>query len=191
MLGLPPDAKIVLFIGRFNPQKGISTLLEVARRTLAERDGVIFLLVGDGELMPDAKMCAQTFGARMILAGQHRDVSRFYAAADLLFLPSRTEGLPMALIEAFAWGVPAIASNVGGIPEVVVDGVNGFLCDPMNSAHMCERLLQILSNDALRQSFGAHARSTAEANFSLERMSLETYRVYQQLCQGGRVATVD
>jgi glycosyltransferase involved in cell wall biosynthesis len=171
----------VLFVGRLSPHKGIVSLLEIARKTLAGRADVLFLIVGDGELMAEVAKCAQASGGRMILAGQQTDLAPYYAAADVLILPSCTEGLPMVLLEACAWGLPAVASNVGGVPEVVTDGVNGFLCDSSSVSHMQQRVVQLLDDDVLRRNFGAQARSTIAANFSLERMTRATWQVYRSL----------
>lgn len=180
-LGIPPDAKTAIFIGRLTHQKGPGALADVARRTLSAMDNVVFLIVGDGPLMSNLQESLQDLFPRVVFLGYQRDVTPFYNAADVLLLPSRYEGLPMTLVEAFAHGVPAVASNVGGIPEVIQDGANGFMCDPMRPDHMCERISQLLRDDTLRQRFGAHARGTVEANFSLERMSAETYRLYREL----------
>lgn len=184
-LGIPPGARVVIFVGRLHPQKGIPTLVEVMRQTLSTMSDVVFLVVGDGPLMPDLQICAQEFGSRMILTGSQRDVAPFYAVADVVFLPSRAEGLPMVLIEAFAHGLPAVASDVDGIPEVVQDGINGFLCHPTDVARMHERLVQLLGDVALRRSLGVQARSTAEARFSLDHMILETWQVYGSLVSTG------
>jgi glycosyltransferase involved in cell wall biosynthesis len=180
-LGLAVSGKVVLFVGRLSPHKGIVSLLEIARKTLAGRADVLFLIVGDGELMAEVAKCAQASGGRMILAGQQTDLAPYYAAADVLILPSCTEGLPMVLLEACAWGLPAVASNVGGVPEVVTDGVNGFLCDSSSVSHMQQRVVQLLDDDVLRRNFGAQARSTIAANFSLERMTRATWQVYRSL----------
>ena len=145
-LGIPPNAKIVIFIGRLAYEKGPDVLADVARRTLSAMDNVVFFIVGDGPLMSRLQEDMHGLFPRVGFWGYQRDVTPFYTAADVLLLPSRYEGLPMTLVEAFAHGVPAVASNVGGIPEVIQDGVNGFLCDPMRPDHMCERLLQLLKD---------------------------------------------
>ncbi|MBP7044736.1 MAG: glycosyltransferase family 4 protein [Chloroflexi bacterium] len=184
-LGIPRNAKVVVFVGRLTHQKGIDALVDVALGTAATMDGVTFLLVGDGPCMPD--MQARVSDSSQIrFMGQQEDVTPFYTAADVLFLPSRYEGLPMVLVEAFAHGVTAVASSVGGIPEVIVDGVNGFLCHPSDFDMMRDRLVQLLNNDALRLALGKQARHTAETSFSLEKMGRETYNLYRQLAQGGQ-----
>lgn len=184
-LGIPHNAKVVVFVGRLTHQKGIDALVDVALSTAATMDDVIFLLVGDGPCMPDMRARVSD-SSQIRFMGQQEDVTPFYNAADVLFLPSRYEGLPMVLVEAFAHGVTAVASSVGGIPEVLVDGVNGFLCPPSDLDMMHDRIVQLLNNNALRLALGKQARHTAETSFSLEKMGRETYNLYQQLGQGGQ-----
>lgn len=184
-LGIPHNAKVVVFVGRLTHQKGIDALVDVALSTAATMDDVIFLLVGDGPCMPDMRARVSD-SSQIRFMGQQEDVTPFYNAADVLFLPSRYEGLPMVLVEAFAHGVTAVASSVGGIPEVLVDGVNGFLCPPSDLDMMHDRIMQLLNNNALRLALGKQARHTAETSFSLEKMGRETYNLYQQLGQGGQ-----
>ncbi len=184
-LGIPRNAKVVVFVGRLTHQKGIDALVDVALSTAATMDDVIFLLVGDGPCMPDMRARVSD-SSQIRFMGQQEDVTPFYNAADVLFLPSRYEGLPMVLVEAFAHGVTAVASSVGGIPEVIVDGVNGFLCPPSDFGMMRDRLVQLLNKDALRLALGEQARHTAETSFSLEKMGWETYNLYRQLGLGGQ-----
>ena len=180
-LGIPPDAKVFIFVGRLVHQKGPAALINVARRTLSANANAIFLIIGDGPFLPAIKEHLQDLSPQVRFWGFQRDVTPFYSAADVLFLPSRYEGLPMTLIEAFARGVPAVASNVGGIPEVVDDGVNGFLCDPLAFDQMSERLLRLLDDGTLRQRLGDQACRTAQDSFSLEQMCRKTYALYLQL----------
>jgi len=180
-LDIPPDARVVVFVGRLTHEKAPETLVDVARKTMAALDNVVFLLVGDGPCMSDIQRRAQDLAPRFRLPGRQEDVTPFYLAADVLFLPSRYEGLPMTLLEAFAHGLPAVTSDVGGIPEVLQDGVNGFMCQADNTAQMCERLEKILRDDHLRNTMGAQARRTVETHFTIERMVSETWQLYRQL----------
>ena len=179
-LDIPPHAKVILFVGRLAHQKNPEAMINVARQTLSARADAVFLVVGDGPFLPAMQEQLQDLSPRVRFLGFQRDVTPFYTAADVLFLPSRYEGLPMTLIEAFARGVPAVGSTVGGIPEVVVDGVNGFLCDPLAYGQMGERLLRLAEDDTLRQHLGDQARRTALESFSLEQMCRETYGLYKQ-----------
>lgn len=181
VLGISEHAKVICFVGRFSPQKGIAVLVEVMRVMLPATKDVVFLIVGDGPLRPQLEMCANEFGAQVILAGPQRDVHSFYIASDVLLLPSCTEGLPMVLIEAFAYGLPAVASDVGGVSEVLRDGYSGFLCRSNDAKTMSQRLRQILEDDALRLQLGVNARETAVARYSLSAMVEATYQLYRSL----------
>lgn len=180
-LAIPPETKVVVFVGRLTHQKGTEALLETALGVTAVMPNVIFLLVGDGPDMPAMQARLPESCAQIRFVGQQEDVTPFYRAADLLFMPSRYEGLPMVLAEAFAHGVTAVASAVGGIPELISDGVNGFLCPPADLDLMRRRLLQLLNDDPLRLELSAQARRTAETRFSLAKMSRETHALYRQL----------
>lgn len=180
-LGIAPHTKVVTFVGRLTHQKGPGALVDVARRMVSTMDNVVFLLVGDGPCMEDIRGCVQDLFPRVRLLGRQDDVTPFYTAADVLFMPSLYEGLPMTLIEAFAHGLPAVASRVGGVPEVIQDGVNGFLCEADQTAQMCERLEKILRDDALRHEMGAQARRSAETSFSIAQMCAHTYQLYREL----------
>ena len=178
LLDIPDGIRVVSFVGRLSPQKGIKTLIDVARRTLDGTVDVVFIVVGDGELRPMVESLAQEYEGRVLLFGAQRDVSVFYDVSDVLLIPSPMEGLPMVLLEALAHGIPVVASKVGGIPEVVINGYNGFLCNPADSDEMHRCILQILSDRTLQQELGYHARLTIESGFSLAHMAEETYRVY-------------
>lgn len=177
-LSIPEDTKVISFIGRLDPQKGVENFISVARRTLDCTTNVVFLVVGDGRLRYMVEEFSQEYNDRVILAGFQRDISDYYRATDILLVPSPMEGLPMVLLEAFAHGIPVVASNVGGIPEAVTDGYNGFLCKPTDSEGMHRRLLQILNDRKLQQELGNHAQNTIENGFSLARMVEATYQVY-------------
>lgn len=184
-LGLPEQAKVACFVGRLSHQKGIPALIDIVRRTTETMPEVIFVIVGDGPLRREVESCAREIGAQLHFVGSQHHVQPFYLASDILLLPSRTEGLPMTLIEAFAYGLPAIASNVGGIPEVVIDGYNGFLCESTDTVLMSQQLVHLLRDDDLRARFAANARKTVETHFSLSSMVEATYRVYQNAIGSG------
>jgi len=180
-IGLPRQGKIVCFVGRLSPQKGITLLIEVMCRVISRDDNVFFVIVGDGEQMSALQVIAAHYPQKIILFGKQDDVSNFYHTADLFLLTSITEGLPMTIIEAFAHGLPVVATRVGGVPEIVQDNVNGLLCDPADVEKMTQCVLRILHNDELRAAFGEHARKTAEETYSLEHVLQKTHDLYVNL----------
>lgn len=180
-LHLPPQGKIVCFVGRLSPQKGITSLIEVIHRVIQRDNDVFFVIVGDGEYMTALQLMAVKYPGKIFLFGKQNDVSNFYRVSDVLLQPSITEGLPMTVIEAFAHGLPAVASQVGGVPEVVKDCINGLLCDPTDTEQMSKSILCILHDDKLRARFSIQARKTAEEAYSLEQMVQKTREVYANL----------
>ena len=179
--GLPKHGKIICFVGRLDAQKGIVTLIQVMRSVIERDENALFVIVGDGEYMPALQSIAGEYPGKVFLFGKRGNVSSFYQIADLFLLTSITEGLPMALIEAFAHGLTAVATNVGGVSEVVHDKLNGLLCAPGDVAQISQEILYILHNDELRSKFSVRARKTVEEYYSFEQMVQKTYELYTSL----------
>jgi glycosyltransferase involved in cell wall biosynthesis len=180
-LGIPAHAKVVCFVGRFDPQKGMDALTQTMASVLAGSEDLVFLLVGDGRSWAQVEATALGFGARVIMTGLQRDVDPYFVASDMVFFPSSSEGLPLALLEASAHGLPAVASNVGGVPEVIVEGHNGFLCDRHDTDTMARRIMQLAHDDELRARMGGNARDRVATSFTISGMTEATHRAYLSL----------
>lgn len=181
VLNIPIDAKVVCFIGRLSPQKGISGLVSVATRIIGATEDVYFIVVGDGSLRSMISNCIKKYNGRVLYYGEKRNVEPYYMASDILFLPSITEGLPMTILEAFSYGLPTVASRVGGVPDVVVDGYNGFLCDPSDYVNMSKQIIKLLYDDNMRLELGNNAMSTLASGFYLSDMVHKTYAEYLKI----------
>lgn len=146
-LGVPEDAEIVLYVGRLVPEKGLRELLQATRRLAAERPRARVVLVGDGPMQAElaAAMAAEP-ALPLHLAGAQApvDVARWMVAADLVTLPSYSEGHPNVLVEALACGRPVVATPVGGIPEVV-DAASGLLVAARDADALADGLLAALA----------------------------------------------
>ena len=162
--GLPETAQVVLGVGRLSPEKAFDTLI----RALPMLDGVYALIVGEGSDRPRMEALATDLGVRdrVRFPGWSQDVRRAFAAADLFALPSLREGLPNVLLEAMAMGVPAVASNIAGIPRVITDGVEGFLIPPGDATALVDKLKPLLESPELRAKIATAARATVEARYS-------------------------
>jgi len=175
-LGLnnPP---VLTFVGRLVPQKDPLTLLK-AIKILPK--GTL-LMVGDGELRPHVEkyVCKHNLNKRVLILGQRKDVPRILAASDIFILSSRWEGLPYTIIEAMIVGLPIVATRVGGVSELVEDGVTGFLVPPKDPKALAEAIQKLLDDPELRKEMGQAGREKALREFTLDRMLHETEKVYE------------
>jgi glycosyltransferase involved in cell wall biosynthesis len=117
----------------------------------------------------------------VLLAGFRPDVLALHQAFDIFVMSSITEGLGTSLLDAMAAGKPIVATTAGGIPEVVVDGVTGFLVAPRDDAAMAAAIVKLLKDPELRQRMGQAGLARARERFSAERMLQETLKVYQRV----------
>jgi glycosyltransferase involved in cell wall biosynthesis len=151
-LALPEHDRVVLFVGRLEPQKGLRELVEAfASVRRSSPLPVHLVLVGEGPLEAMLRASSAQLGAahgRLVLAGPQDlpGVARHLAAADLLTLPSWAEGTPNVVLEALACGRPVVASRVGGIPDVIVEGMTGLLVGPRDPDDLAHALLEALTH---------------------------------------------
>ena len=187
-LSLPPQGKLVAMVARLYPIKGPLSMIRMWPRIRSLFGDATLLMVGDG---PEREACdtlAAESGrsARARFLGHRGDVPEILAAADLVVMPSVSEGLPLAAMEALAAGRPVVAYVVGGVPEVIRDGVDG-LCVPVgDESAFAAGAADLLADDARRQRFGASAYEGAE-RFSLDRHVDAMLECYARV-SGGRDA---
>ena len=172
------DPPRVVSVGRLAAPKDALTLL----RALTDVAPAPFsaLLVGDGPDRPELEASIRALGLEdtVTLAGSRSDVPALLAAADVFVLSSRSEGAPFSILEAMAAGLPVVASNVGGVGELVVDGETGLLVPPADPGRLAEALRRVLRDAALRRRLGAAGRARAAERFdlrALQRAHLELY----------------
>jgi glycosyltransferase involved in cell wall biosynthesis len=184
-LALPLSAPLVVVFSRLNQMKGIEYFLDAAL-ILSERfPDVRFLVVGDGESRKELEdyACRLGLGQRTVFTGFRSDVPELLSEAAVSVLPSLSEGLSNSLLESMASGVPVVATNVGGNPEVIEDGVTGLLVPPRDSAALAAAVARVLEDKDLASRFAqAGIRRVAEI-FSMERSVLETEHLYQRLVE--------
>ena len=165
------DAPHLLVLGRMNQLKGSYDLLQAVARIVPQFPHLVLAMGGDGELAQvSARSRELGIEQHVRLLGWVRgaDKDQHLQAARIYLLPSYNEGLPMSVLEAMAAGLPVITTPVGGIPEAVSDGVEGFLVQPGDVDALAARLTQLLRDDALAQQMGQAARRKVEMMFSTE-----------------------
>jgi glycosyltransferase involved in cell wall biosynthesis len=190
-LGLPPEGPIIGAVGRLVPIKGHTWLLRAVPRVLAEFPQACVVLIGDGPLLGELKELAAELGIspHVVFLGTRHDMPGCLAALDLFVLPSLNEGMGRALVEAMAVGCPVVATRVGGIPDVVTDGMTGLLVPPRDDRALAEAILTLLRNRSRRAAYGAAARRHVDGRFDVETMVHNIERLYDEVWQEKHPAT--
>jgi glycosyltransferase involved in cell wall biosynthesis len=186
-LGLEPHDRVVAVIGRLSPEKGQAILLEAAAKVLADHPGARFLLVGDGPTRGELAALAESLGiaSAVMLCGNRGDIENIYAVADLVTIPSTTEGLPVVLLEAMAAGTPVVATRVGAIPTVTEGGTAAVLVDPGDPAGLAEGIGRVLGDARLRERMTTAASRRVRETYSSHAMARRYEEVYHRLTAGG------
>jgi len=168
--------------GRFVPVKDYPLMVEVAKEVSAIDHKIRFELAGDGPMLGDVQGLIRKYGLerRFTLRGFVRDVSAFYEGLAVYLNTSLHEGIPMSVLEAMAHGVPPIAPRVGGLEEIVTDGVDGYLVNARNPRDFAERCLSLYKNEPLRRNMARAAREKIVGQFSVERMVNAYLDVYMR-----------
>jgi sugar transferase (PEP-CTERM/EpsH1 system associated) len=181
--GVPLDAPLLGSVGRLHPQKGLADLLVAFAQVREHIPFARLLLVGDGALRAEleAQACALGVSDAVIFAGTRPDVAEILAALDVFVLSSLWEGMPNAVMEAMAAGLPVVATAVGGVPELVVDGVTGLLVPPRDADGLSEAMCCLLRDPARRRTMGQAGRKRVRQHFTVERMVRQTESLYEEL----------
>jgi glycosyltransferase involved in cell wall biosynthesis len=184
MLGVA-DRPVVFTLRWHEPKNGIEYLIRAVPHVLREVPEAVFVIGSDGPLMGYHESLAENLGIddHIMFAGRipRKDLPSYYAASDLFVIPSVVEAFGLVTVEAMACGKPVIGANVGGIPEIIVDGVNGFLIEPKNPEKIAEKVVVLLENPKLRRKMGQNGRKLAEEKFDIQKRVRKIVSVYERL----------
>jgi glycosyltransferase involved in cell wall biosynthesis len=182
-LGIPPDRFAVGWIGRMTAVKRTDDVLLAFKRLRDEGVDAVLCLVGDGPDRVQLERRAHELGVmrNTLFLGYQEDVAPFYAAFDALVLPSSNEGTPVSAIEALAAGRPVVATRVGGVPDVVEEGKDGFLVEPGATDELADRLGQLARDPALREQMGRAGRERVLPRYAVDRLVDDVDRLYRSL----------
>jgi glycosyltransferase involved in cell wall biosynthesis len=182
-LGVAPDAPVVGTVGRLVEVKQQGVLIRAFAQILPEFLAARLVLVGDGPLRAELEGLTRSLGlgAAAVFAGYRPDPERYLTAMDVFALPSRAEAMPLVLPEAWAAGLPCVASRVGGIPDLVEDGKTGLLVEPGDVNGLAARLRQLLADPPAARAMGQAGRAVARARYDVTVMAGAYDRTYREL----------
>ena len=189
--GIGADTFVVGWFGRMTAVKQTDDLIATLR-TLREQDvDALLLLVGDGDDRERLEELAHELGVarHCLFLGYQQDVAAWFAVSDAVVLTSASEGTPATLIEALAAGRPVVATNVGGVSDVVDDGETGFLVPARDTQALAAKLALLASDPALRETMGTEARERVLRRYAVERLVADVDELYRELLGSANSAT--
>ena len=177
------DTFVIGSSGRLFPVKDYPLMVEVARQVSKIRSSIRFELAGDGPERLNIQDLIKKYGLNgtFMLRGFLSDISPFYQGLDVYLNTSFHEGIPISVLEAMAYGIPVIAPKVGGLVEIMEDGVQGFLIEGRNPKDFAEKCLQLYQNKTLRTQMSFAVREKVIKEFSIDRMAEQYYSLYRDV----------
>lgn len=180
--GIKDNEKVIIHVSNFRGVKKVKDVVAAFNLIQSEIPAKL-LLVGDG---PEMTVICRQVGElgledRVLFLGKQDNLEELYSLSDIKLLLSEKESFGLVALEAMACGVPSIGTNVGGIPEVIEDGYNGFICEVGNVAQVAEKSLLLLKDETLHKELSEHALQTARTKFHSSKIVEEYERIYKEL----------
>jgi glycosyltransferase involved in cell wall biosynthesis len=189
-LGIPRGVPVIGAVGRLDIQKAHERLIEAAREVTDAGQNAVYVIFGEGVERPHLESLVRELGltGRVLLPGYRKDIRPYLAMMDVFAMPSRREGTPMALLEAMAMKKPVVATAVGGVPDVLRNGIDGIML-PENGDGLGDALLKLLRDPACASQMARSGRRRVETEFSSLRMAGRYEDVYRRcLVSRGQIA---
>jgi glycosyltransferase involved in cell wall biosynthesis len=182
-LEIPASAPVAIAVGALSPEKDPIAHLDLCAKLVGSLPEITYLFAGDGPMRDElhAAVRSRGLGEQVRLLGMRTDVGDLLGASDLLVLASRTEGMPGCVIEAGMAGVPVVSFGLAGVPEVVDDGVTGFIVPPGDHVELAERALQVFEDVELRRSMGRAAMDRCRPVFDIVAIARRYTALYAEV----------
>ncbi|MCC6004886.1 MAG: glycosyltransferase [Thermofilum sp.] len=181
------DKQIIFTVRHHSPRYGISYLLLAAKLILNKRRDAVFVIGGDGPLLDYHKNLTRRLGisSHVFFTGRipQEELPLYYAASDVVVVPSLQEAWGLVATEAMACGKPVVASRVGGLPDQVIDGYNGFLVPPRDPKALADRILYLLENPSEARRMGLNGRRLAEERLDIEKRVDKIVKLYKEIVE--------
>jgi len=181
--GVTPEEIVIGSVGRLEAQKAPDIALDIIAGLVSKGLPIRYIWIGDGPQRTAFQQQANALGiaSYVNLDGWRNDVASCLQGLDIFLMPSRFEGMPLALLEAMGAGLCCCVSHVGGMGEAIQHGLNGYLCAPSDVPKWCEQIETIVVNPALRVEMGQRARDLAHEHFSIDSMASSTIAIYRDV----------
>ena len=190
LFGIPEDRVVVGWVGRMTAVKRLEDVIGAFAELRRAGIEATLCLVGDGPDREAAERRAHELGVirDVLFVGYQRDVSSYYSLFDILLLASANEGTPVVAIEALAAGRPVVSTRVGGVPDVVSDGIDGILCDPGDVTALGRALARLAGDSGLREEYGTAGRTRTE-RYRVDRLVDDVDQLYRELLSASGLAS--
>ncbi len=181
-LGIDENTCVIGTVGRIHPQKGHEFLIDVVEKLLTEHESLLFLIIGEGYLKEELilKVKSLNLSENFRFLGEREDIPQLLSCMDIFVLPSLREGFPNTILEAMASSLPVVATDVGGVRELIIQDETGFIVPPANLTALYEGLSKLIQDKDLRYKMG-NAGYERVKEFSIDKMAKETENLYQEL----------
>lgn len=178
---LNSSSPILGFVGRLSPEKGITYLIKAMKPLIKEFPNILLLIAGEGYLLKDLRKESSELDTEhnIRFLGPRSDIHEILGILDIFVLPSLREGLPLVLLEAAAAALPIVVSDVGGVRQVVNDGINGLIVEPQDVNGLYSAIRQLAINNKMRKEFGNKSLDLFENNFTIDKMMRKYDDIYQ------------
>jgi len=187
-LGISEETRMIGFVGRLEPVKGCDLLIQAAPLVLKEAPDTVFIIVGDGRdrAAMETEVREQGLEEHVRFCGFRADIHDVFAAMDLFVMPSRNEGIPLVLLEAMYFGVLILATDVGGVPEVIEDGRNGTLVPPEDVEALVGGICALLADREKAERMIREGKETILREFTLDQWIGRIEDLYDEVKTGQR-----